>query len=211
MLTTPYEISDVAYLTIVKHLSKHTHAVSGVLLGSLTPSGKVSITRALPIGHSALVISTTPMSETALHLAERKAADLNLQLVGAYFGNDVADDASIGTFPTRLTDAVRRHFAGACLLMIQPSSLCVDARKHEHCFRLCVRDGAQAGTWAKGAKPKGDLHVSNAALKVADALLSGKGPVHDVADFEDHCLDPRRDWFNEDIEVSWRALTPSTT
>lgn len=197
----PYEISDVAYLTIVKHLSKHVHAISGVFLGSLSASGTVSITRALPIAHSALVISTTPISETALHLAEQKAADLNLQVVGAYFGNDVATDASIGTFPTRLADAVHRHFVGACLLMIQPSSLRAGVRKREHCFRLCVRDGTQAGTWAKGAKPKGELQVSDTALKVADAVLSGKGPVYDVVDFEDHCLDPRRDWFNEGIEL----------
>lgn len=206
-----YEISDVAYLTIVKHLSKYTHAVSGVLLGSLTPKGTVSITRALPIAHSALAIATTPMSETALHVAERRAIDLNLQLVGVYFGNDIADDASIGTFPTRLADAVRMHFSKACLLMIQASSLQADVRKSEHCFRLCVRDSEQAGTWAKDTRPKGDLQVSTNVLNIADSLFDGKGPLHDVVDFEDHCLNPASDWFNEDIEASWRALQPSAS
>lgn len=198
-----YEISDTAYLTIIMHLAKYPSAVVGVLLGTVSDSGPISIKRTLPIAHSSLTVFTTPVAETALLLAEQKASEHGLRVIGAYFGNEVADDASIGTVPTRVAERVRTHFARACLLMVHTPSLAPGVRRREHCFRLCVRDAEEIGTWAKGARPKKDLRVSETALALADGLLAGKGSVHDVTDFEDHCLDPRRDWYNDGIEKSW--------
>lgn len=85
--------------------------------------------------------------------------------------------------------------------MVDAPSLNPQVRLLQHCFRLCVRKNAT--TWARGACSKKDLVVSNDALKLADMLMRGRLDVHVVADFEDHCLDPRRDWFNEDVEKGW--------
>lgn len=198
-MTAPFALADTAYLTIIKHLAKYLHAISGLLLGP--PTSPVRITCALPVVHSSLAIATTPLTETALLLAERRAAQLNLRVVGAYFGNDLAEDTSIGVFPTRLADAVRAHFEGACLLMIHPPSLHPDVRKGEHCFRVCAIPEGETGTWAKATKPKESLHVSQEALKGADLLLSGDASVHEVVDFEDHCLDPKTDWLSHHIHI----------
>lgn len=91
--------------------------------------------------------------------------------------------------------------------MIHPPALKPDARLKSHCFRICVRKTAP--TWAKGSRPKEHIIVSERALKMADMLMKGQLDVHVVADFEDHCLDPRRDWFNDGIENSWTAALAS--
>lgn len=198
-----YKISDRAYLTIVMHLSKYPSAISGVLLGTATTPGLVTIDRALPIAHSSLAIYTVPIAEIAIELAEQNASEHRQRIVGIYFGNEIADDTSIGPVPTRLAERVRSNFPLACLLMVHPPSLAVPARRKEHCFRLCVRDSEAIGTWGRGVRPKEDLLVSEAALALADGLLAGNGSVHDVSDFEDHFNDPRRDWLNRGIENSW--------
>lgn len=202
MTSTKYEISDTAYLTIVMHLAKYTSAVSGLLLGTSSDASSVTVDQALPIAHSSLAIGTTPIAETALLLAEQRAIIQNQKIVGVYFGNEIADDVSIGTIPTQLAERVRSHFAHSCLLMVDGPSLAMDVRRKEHCFRLSVRSKGEAGTWGN-VRPKEDVAVSENSLTVADRLLCGKGCVYDVSDFEDHCLDPRRDWYNSGIEKSW--------
>lgn len=194
-MSTPYEISDQAYATIILHCSKYVNAVNGVLFGKQASNGTVKIELALPIAHSALAMGTTPLTETALHLAEAKAQQLDLELVGAYYGNEVADDASIGTFPTRIADAVRANFAPACLLMIDAARLAPRVRQTQHCMRVCVRE-SDTRTWARGTRPSNDLAVSAAALDLCHRLLQGKVEIAAVIDFEDHCLDATQDWFN---------------
>lgn len=65
-------------------------------------------------------------------------------------------------------------------------------------------------TWAKGARSTGDLIVSDDALKLADMLMTGRLDAHVVADFEDHCLDPCCDWFNEGVEEEWTGISTSS-
>lgn len=201
----PIAVTDKAYLTIVSHLTKYPHAVSGLLLGPLNPP---TVTNAFPLAHSALTLYTAPLSETALNLASLKASSDNIRILGVYFGNDNASDNSISTVPTRLAEAVRRYYYDAFLLMIDAPSLAPQARLTQHCFRLCVRKDAT--TWARGTRSKEELVVSDNALKLADMLMTGRLDVHVVADFEDHCLDPSHDWFNEGVEERWFDMSTSS-
>lgn len=190
-------MSDAAYATAVLHAAKHPTAVSGVLLGQRAETA-VRITRALPMSHSALATFTAPLATMALMLAEEAAESRGERVVGVYFANELADDAGVGTVPTRLAEAVRDAFADACLLVVEAARLAPGVRGLRHCFRVCVRDEGDS-TWARGALPDDALCVSKEALKRCDKAIVDSVLVQAVVDFEDHCLDPARDWFNSGL------------
>lgn len=81
----------------------------------------------------------------------------------------------------------------------------------EHCFRVCTMEHGDTGTWGKAAKSKDRLYVSQGALKAAHDMLQGKASVHDLVDFEDHCLDPTTDWFSPTVQLPATSLTPPTS
>lgn len=199
MASPTYEISDPAYCKAVLHASKYVTAVSGLLLGRSVDDTTVTIVDALPTCHSAAAQFTTPLAETALLLAKSVSQARNLEIVGVYFGNEIAGDRSIGVVPTRLADRVREQFSQACLLMIEAPKLAPAERVKNHCFRVCARSGTQTGTWGKATLPDESLVVSEGLLQKCDNLICTTSAVQGIADFEDHCADPANDWFNENV------------
>lgn len=191
-----YEIADAAYLKAVLHSAKYVSAVSGLLLGEEgTTERVVRIEDTLPLCHSGAQFSPS-LAEVALLLARKVADKRGQSVVGVYFGNELADDRSIGVVPTRLADKVRESFSNAVLLMVDAPRLSPQLRTSAHCFRVCTR----ADTWGKGALPDTALIVSKQALAQSHSLLShGCAAPYTVTDFEDHCLDPSQDWFNKHV------------
>lgn len=191
-----YSISDEAYLKAVLHSAKYVSAVSGLLLGSQDVDGVVRIEDALPLCHSATAQFTTPMAEMGLLLAHKLASSRGQELVGVYYGNEIADDRSIGTVPCRIGDKIRERFEKAILLMVESSRLSPERRKTSHCFRVCTR----ADTWGKGVMNDEVLNVSKKALRSCDFLLTdGCAAPYTIFDFEDHCLNAERDWLNRHV------------
>lgn len=199
-MTAPtYQISDPAYCKVVLHASKYMTAVSGLLLGRLEGDNTVAIVDALPMCHSAGAQFTTPLAETALLLAQNASQARELEIVGVYFGNEIAGDRSIGVVPTRLADRVREKIPQACLLMIEAPKLAPAVRVKEHCFRVCARSDTHTGTWGKATLPDASLVVSEKLLQKCDNLIRTTSAVQGIADFEDHCADPANDWFNKNV------------
>ncbi len=200
MASPLYEISDIAYCKVVLHSAKYVTAVSGLLLGNSTGRNEtVKIEDVLPICHSAAAQYSTPVAQCALLLAKSVAEERSLQLVGVYFGNEIADDRSIGVVPTRLADKIRQSFPKACLLMIDAPKLAPSERIKSHCFRVCARIDTHTSTWGKGTLPETSLAVSEKLLRKCDNLLSTCSAVQSIVDFEDHCADPSMDWFNKNL------------
>ncbi len=208
-MTAPsYTISDEAYLKSVLHSAKYVTAVSGILLGRReSPSNEcatVRIVDCLPLSHSATTTFSTPIAEIALLLARKLATKRQLDLVGVYFGNEVATDRSIGVVPTRLGDHVRKTFGDATvLLMIEAPKLAPEVRRTEHAFRVCIRKE----TWGKGTLPDDALAVSDYLLEACDRLLSTEcaGAPYSICDFEDHCGDPANNWLNPHVKSVTRG------
>lgn len=193
-----YAIDASAYATIVLHATKHVSATSGILLGDFH-SDTITIYQALPVAHSDLAISTSPLAESAFLLAEQLAKTAEQRIVGVYFANETSNDPTIPTVPTRMADLVARHFSNACLCMVDAARLAPDVRTKEHCLRICTKDRLAAGSWARAARPSSHLAVEIPALVLTDRMLDGQLQgleLFQLADFEDHCLDPTLDWIN---------------
>lgn len=195
MTERSYTISETAYCKAVLHSAKYVNAVCGVLTGRAEGEKRVVIEDALPIAHSSLAVFTSPLTECALRLAKALCTQRGQAVVGVYFGNEIADDRSIGVVPTRLAESVRESFESACLLMIEAPNLAPQKRLNTHCFRVCVRDTGDS-TWARGTLPSDALSVSEKLLAKCDARLRNNALVHSLVDFEDHCADLRLDWLN---------------
>lgn len=193
-----FTITDEAYLKSVLHSAKYVTAVSGLFLGR-RESTTVHIVDCLPLSHSPTTTFTTPMAEIALLLAKKLAAKRQLDLVGVYFGNEVADDRSIGVVPTRLADHVRKSFGDATvLLMIDAPKLAPERRQNEHAFRVCIRKD----TWGKGTLGDDTFTVSDYLLEACHKLLFDNCPdaPYSITDFEDHCGDPANNWLNTHVK-----------
>lgn len=203
MTATTYTISDEAYLKSVLHSAKYVSAVSGIFLGrresKSDESTVVHIVDCLPLSHSPTTTFSTPLAEIALSLAKKLATKRQLDLVGIYFGNEVADDRSIGVVPTRLADHVRQSFGDeTVLLMIEAPKLAPERRRTEHAFRVCSRKD----TWGKGTLADDALAVENYLLEACDSLLSDacSGAPYSICDFEDHCGHPANNWLNKHVK-----------
>lgn len=203
-----YQMVDAAYATIALHAAKYPATLTGLLVGTVSSTASatpvVSITHALPLTHSDLATLTTPLLETALHLASHHAAAQSASLVGLYYAASNPQDSSIPVPPTRLADRLRLISPHACLLVVDAASLTPTSRRAAHCLRVHAKR-APAGTWGRGARPRHVLHVSADALALVDRLLAAPR-VLPVADFEDHCLDPRADWLNVALPGRLSAL-----
>ena len=193
-----YRITSSAYSKIVLHSAKYVSAVHGILLGK-TVDRVIHIVDSLPVAHSSGAVYTTPLTETALLLCDAYANDKGLQLVGVYFGNEVADDNSIDVVPTRLADKILENFRHACLLMINGKMLSPLRRKTQHCLRVCTRDPKYNATWAKGTLDPNALSVPNKVLEKCHNYLNVPEMVQSIADFEEHCANQKADWLNADL------------
>lgn len=212
-----YMISQDAYCKSILHAAKHIGAVHGLLLGRLvdghTAGDKIAdesenhghivepvveIVDALPVAHSALACGTSPITELALMIAEKRAESLSLTLVGAYYAPEVADDTDIPVMPTRLADSLRMYCENSCLLVLHARMLVPERRRTECAFTLHTMQHppGQGGSWAKGLRDQRDLVVDANTLKTCDKLLLQSETIQCVYDFEDHCHNPCQDWFN---------------
>lgn len=213
-----YKISSDAYCKSVLHAAQHVGAVHGLLLGRFidrrenndaaksahaegNPDGVVEILDAFPVAHSALACGTSPVTEIALLIAETRAKALSLKLIGAYYAPEIADDVDIPVMPTRLADALRSKCKYACLLFLHAAALSPDQRQSSCAFRLHTlpQEPSSSGSWARGLRDEKHFIVEQDTLMVCDGLLGHRDNVYSVYDFEDHCLDPTRDWFNTDF------------
>jgi Uncharacterised protein family (UPF0172) len=197
-----YAMSDGAYAKAVLHAAKHTGAVHGVLL-ACEAGGRVTIVDALPVAHSALAAGTAPTTDMALHLARAHADVQGLVVAGAYYAPDVADDGGVPVLPTRLADHLRASCEFACLLLLDAQKLHPRRRCGEQCFRLCTMDGGpKSASWGKGKWDTEVLEVSPAVLAACDSWLKDSpASAQSVVDFEEHCMDPSRDWLNPSTEI----------
>lgn len=210
-----YCMSDAAYVVMSLHASKYYGAVTGLLLGKLD-GGQVMVEQTIPVAHSDLTIWTTPLTQMALYLAEKHARQSNAQVVGLYFANDVPTDQSVPTPPTRVADRIREYFPHAVLLHLDATRLTPEKRESVHCCRVCVKFQKDS-TWARAVKPDSTLRVSSRALALTHEVLTAyfadppSNPydldLQQVADFEDHCLDPRCDWLNDRITKKVNSVT----
>lgn len=210
-----YWMTDAAYVVMTLHASKYYGAVTGLLLGKIE-EGCVKIDETVPIAHSDLTIWTTPLTQMALYVTEKHAKESNKQVIGLYFANDVPTDQSVPTPPTRIADRIREYFAHAVLLHLDAARLTPEKRESSHCCRVCVKS-QKTGTWSRAIKPDTTLNVSSRALAIVHEILTAYFDdtpsipydinLRKVADFEDHCLDPRCDWLNDHITKKINSMT----
>lgn len=212
-----YEISDAAYTTALLHAAKHaTTPVLGILLGRASKTA-IQLTRAMPLCHSDLSFHTTPLAETFLHLleahthaqSENTADQLHDQVIGLYFANALPSDMGIGIIPTQIGERIRQTFSDTCVLQIDARLLKPETRAKQHCMRIAVKTAA-AGTWTQAILQPIALVVSETALRKVDGFLSERLelPIDiTVADFEDHCQNPRSDMFNGRLIAHLQSLT----
>lgn len=222
-----YTITDSAYLLIILHAAKYFTSITGLLIGTYESPNKVKITQTLPLAHSDISQYTTPLIETALLLSDEHTKLTKSKIVGIYYANGNPTDVTIPHPPTRIADKIRETFPLAVILHIDPDRLQPSIRRNAHCARVRVKVKSSVGSWVKAMLPSGDrvLKVDDDALKLGHQLLMKPGSkervdvggvhVEDVVDFEDHCLDPRYDWLNEQLVNRLDSLllssSPSST
>jgi Uncharacterised protein family (UPF0172) len=194
-------MSSQAYRTAVLHAATHaSSSVHGILTGRQATNGfHVEIVGALPVAHSALACRTSLATETALLLAAEQAHMQGLKLVGAYYASEPVE--GYGRIPVtvaRMADKLREYFASTCVLVLDPERLASDVRRRTHCFRVHSKEEGSDGSWDKGMRDdsEADLTVAQSALERCDLELSSLTGPNVVADFEDHCLNPSRDWLH---------------
>lgn len=200
-------MSDAAYVVMALHASKYFGMVTGLLIGRVDGE-TVRVEEVLPIAHSDLTIWTTPLTQMSLYLTEEHAKQKDYQIIGMYFANDVPTDQSIPTPPTRIGDRIHQYFPYPVLLRIEAERLTPERRKSTHCTRVFAKP-QQDGSWGRASRPDATLQVSQRALSITDNILTAAFSVssmvvngldpYQVSDFEDHCLDPRCDWYNSNI------------
>lgn len=191
-----YSLSDAAYTKAVMHAAQHIGSVHGLLLARPPKDNLVEIVDVLPVAHSSLACQTSPLTDMALRLASAHADLVSLDIVGAYYAPEVADDGDIPVLPTRLADLIRGVCEHACLLVMDASRLHPEIRVLAHCFKLYTREGGPA-SWGKGLQDSTDLVVSRGVLRSCHRrLLNLEEDPKDVVDFEDHCLDPSQQWIS---------------
>jgi ER membrane protein complex subunit 8/9 len=202
-LRMKYSINAEAYCKVVLHAAKYANgAVYGILLGE-TKDDRIEVVNALPIAHSSLTTGTSPLTQAALMMAAAYAETSELSLVGLYYAPETADDEDIPVMPTRLAHLIRQENESACLLFLDAPRLAPDKRERMHCFKVFVVDSGPAlTTVASGIRPDGDLVVAAETLALCHRALLSAECTYSVSDFEDHCLDVQRDWFNTGLLAS---------
>lgn len=189
-------------MTIAAHLIKYPHGNSGLLLGPSKPSPEVTL--ALPVSHSGLTLHTSTTFEIAVHLAEAYAVAHDISIMGIYYGNEAIQDESVGNVPSRLADAAHSKYEEALLLMVDTKMLTPANRLSGHAFKVYRKSGSRS--WARRRLEADALRVTARGLQGADKLMKGDLYALDVIDFEDHCADPKSDWFNEKVREEWDQI-----
>jgi hypothetical protein len=208
-----YTLNADAYCKVVLHAAKYvTGAVHGVLLGHMLDD-VVQVVDALPIAHSALVTGTSTLTQIAIMIASTHAELRDVSLVGAYYAPEIANDTDIPRMPTRMAHLIRKETGHrACLLYLDAERLSAERRQLTHCFNLFVLDEKSETTpWVNGRRPAQDLTVDIRTLALCHRALSSAACVHSASDFEDHCLDLGRDWFNTELLATIESLEPART
>ncbi|KAH9317362.1 hypothetical protein KI387_019131, partial [Taxus chinensis] len=120
MVESKYEISQVAYVKLVLHASKHkTSAVNGILVGKISDKTEtVEIVDAIPLSHGHLGL--LPTLEIAIIQAEEYFTSKGdgLCIVGYYHANERYEDHDLNSLAKKIGDHISRYFPQAAVLLL---------------------------------------------------------------------------------------------
>lgn len=114
-------VSPAAFVTMVRHSSKHSHdAVHGVLLGSYDLN-KIQVKEAVPVCHGA---PTQPLVETALGLVvEQQATSPGDSIVGWYTSPRLLRDDRPGPAALKIVSGLAKDDVEPTLLVVSNEGL----------------------------------------------------------------------------------------
>lgn len=190
-------VMDVnVYTKILLHAAKYFYcAVNGVLLGSVDGS-VVRVKEAVALMHGQLGV--TPLMDAALSLVENKSKESGMMIVGYYQANELLNDKTPSFVATRIAERLREITSSTCLAMVDNTALTPEKLKTECALQLFVRPKGDT-VWAK----RGEVEIeggSDLYPKVASAVMD-PAVVANTFDFDDHCDDVSRDYFNPKVKV----------
>lgn len=226
-----YYMDDAAYALMVQHACKNSSsAVIGLVLGMVSPYNKTqyTLTKVVPLSHSDLVQFTTPLTEVALTLVEQHCEQhaSGLKIVGVYYAPALP---GVPRQVQRVVDKIHhnnRLRLNTPLFVLDAERMTPQRRTQRHCVGSLRFKSANSTKFASAKDAaKASVHVSAKALHVANLLLLPPNSKirmtshvahvsnYDVADFEDHCLDPRADFLNAHLVKLLDAVldNPSST
>ncbi|WRX28330.1 ER membrane protein complex subunit 8/9 - like 1 [Theobroma cacao] len=214
---------------VLQALKHKTTAVNGVLLGRVNPQNEnvVEIIDSVPLFHSNLAL--LPPLEIALIMVEEHYGSQGLGIVGYFHANERFDNAELGIVAKNIGDHICRYFPQAALLLLDNKKLEALSKEKDQSpvmqvylvldlsalvivlsmvyaanavdlpdSELYIRDASK--NW-KLVGPDGGsrLVIKEPAANVVllDFISSEKW--QDVADFDDHLDDIKKDWLNPDL------------
>lgn len=186
MPTTPTSItlSPGSYSVLFMHACKYpTRTINGLLLGSSSGDGSVSVKETLPLFHSNIALA--PMLEAALLLADEYCEANGLDIVGYYQANELSDDLELGATGKKICEKIRANCSTCATLLIDGASM-----------RPSLGDLRLLSLGIDGKTPAVSPTIApdaEACMKQLDASL-GKGVQQELVDFDVHLDDCSKDW-----------------
>ncbi|KAJ8903005.1 hypothetical protein NDN08_006321 [Rhodosorus marinus] len=188
-------IEPTAYGKVLLHASKHfSTAVQGILIGE-EDGENVKVLDTVAVNHGQLALA--PMMEAALAMIDKKCQLDGTKMVGYYEGCELLEDRTPGVVASRVCDCLKEPFPQAFILMIDNDALTPGKLRSECALRLWVKPKGRTTYSQRGEVQVngGKDKMKQIAPKIVDSTL-----IKSFNDFDDHCDDVSRDFFNANIE-----------